>query len=105
MISVSFRAMSDLGWSVDCAMHSCKGVAGPRHRTRPEMIYPASERLDVHLAELHDALAVLERDMAAREFAVLGAVDRLGAVERHREFRALGGDLVGVPFAAGLERD
>src|SRR5438045_4071249 len=60
-------------------------------------------RLDVHLAELHDALAVLERDMAARKLAVLRAIDRAGAVERHGEFRALGGDLVGVPFAAGLE--
>jgi hypothetical protein len=37
---------------------------------------------------------VLERDAAARELAVLRAIDRALAVERDGELRALGDDLV-----------
>src|SRR4029077_9739483 len=47
--------------------------------------------------------AVLQRDAAFRELAVGRAVDRLGAIERDVEARALGGDLVDIPLAAGLE--
>src|SRR3977135_4606687 len=62
------------------------------------------QRLDLHLAELDHAGAVLQRDGAFRVVGVVGAVDRLGAVERDVEARSLGGDLVDVPLAAGLQR-
>src|SRR5690348_7106155 len=62
----------------------------------------ALQRLDLHRTELHDAGAVLQPDAAARVLAVLDAVDGFLAVERHGELRALGDDLVGVPFVRRL---
>src|SRR5262249_30434086 len=63
---------------------------------------PGLQRLDLDFAELHDALAVLQRDPPAGELAVLRTVYRLLPVEDHGELRSLGRDLVDVPFAAGL---
>src|SRR5712691_3154541 len=82
--------------------------AMPRGGIRCALASDTSQRLDLDLAELHDALvlhdprAVLQRDPPARELAVLDAVDGLVPVEDHGECRALGRDLVDVPFAAGL---
>src|SRR5258708_7904366 len=61
-----------------------------------------SERPGLHLAESHDAAAVLQREPALGELGILGAVDGLDAVEDHGEFPAFGGDVIGVPLVAGL---
>src|SRR5665213_464236 len=75
---------------------------------------PRLQRLDLHLPELDHTLvaldavgvlqpkAVLQGDPAGGKFGVLGAVDSLLSVQRHGERRALGCDLIDVPFAAGL---
>src|ERR1700722_9547956 len=59
-----------------------------------------SHRLDLDLAEFHYALAVLQGDAALGVLAVGCADDRLDAVERHVEARALGADLEQAPLAA-----
>src|SRR5215831_8516404 len=60
------------------------------------------QRLDLDLAELHHARAVLERDRAARVLAVLN-VHGLHPVQHDGEVRTLRGDLVGIPPAPRLE--
>src|SRR5579871_1284078 len=95
------------------------GLATPRQPTPPRcsarppaapgwpLNYPL-QRLDLYLAEFDDAafvgraLAVLKRNAALGEFVRLRPVDRLLAVEHHRERVALGGDLVDVPFVGGM---
>src|SRR5687767_614927 len=59
------------------------------------------QRLDRHLAELHHALAVLQRERALLEHAVAHG-DGLLTVERHGDMAALGSDLECVPLAPGL---
>ena len=60
------------------------------------------QRLDLDLAEFHHAGAVLQGDRAGGVLGVLD-VDGLFAVQDHRELRALGGDVVGIPLAAGVD--
>src|SRR6266853_5769553 len=69
---------------------------------------PSLQRLDLHLAPLDGAagrvvgpVAELKRERSLRVLAVLNA-GGLDAVQHHGELRALGRDLVRVPFAAGL---
>src|ERR1035437_8832016 len=76
------------------------------------MEWPRLQRLDFHLAKFKHALvaggaggvlwpqAVLPRDPATRKLGVLRAVDGLLPIEYHSERRALGRDLIDVPFAA-----
>src|SRR5262245_8363239 len=65
--------------------------------------------LDLDLAPLDGAagvalgraIAELQRDRPLRELAVVQG-GRLGAVQHDGQLRAFGGDLIGVPLAAGL---
>src|SRR5688572_5612807 len=57
---------------------------------------------DLHVAELHRSGAVLQRDRTARERLVLD-LHRLRSVENDGQLRAARADLVGVPFAAGID--
>src|SRR5579871_1327542 len=73
-----------------------------------------SERLDLDLAELHDALVVrhaigildaktvLKRNAPARKLRILDAIDGLLAVENDGEARSLRGNFKGVPLAGGV---
>src|ERR1700761_2843524 len=55
-----------------------------------------------HAIGILDAETVLKRDLAAREFGILRAIDRLLAIENHGEGRSLGDDLERIPFTAGM---
>ena len=59
------------------------------------------QRLDGHLAELHHARAILQRERSFLEHPV-AQVDGFLAVEHDGNLPTLGGDLERVPLAAGL---
>src|SRR5947208_1042369 len=78
------------------------------HAPIPNSNWHGLQRLDLHLAPFDGAagsafvkVAKLEGERSLRELAVLD-IYRLGTVEHDGQLRTLGGDLIGVPFAAGL---
>src|ERR1700681_1252677 len=75
----------------------------PRNDGAERWRFARLELLEFHLAEFHDALAVLQRDVPAREPVIGSTIDGFGAVERHGEFRTRGFDVEGVPLVGGFQ--
>src|SRR5262249_12098922 len=100
-LPASLRAKrSNLRGMYSCSWRKLLRRCAPRNDAER----PYSHRLDVDLAELHHALAVLQRPGPLGELGVGPADHGLDAVEGHVELRALGGDLERVPLTAGLDR-
>src|SRR5262245_11865503 len=64
----------------------------------------SSQRLDLYVAELHDAGAVLQPDRASAVSHVLG-IHGFGSVQDDNHVWPLRGDLEGIPLAAGFRRN
>src|ERR1700737_1354200 len=84
--------------SLFAAKETCPRLREGRRNTAAKQ---ALQRLDLHLAELDHARAVLQRERAAQVFAVLH-VGGLLTVEHHNEMWALRRDFVSVPLAGGF---
>src|ERR1700687_2280260 len=84
--------------SLFAAKQTCPRLLEGRLNTAAKQ---ALQRLDLHLAELDHARAVLQRERAAQVLAVL-AVGGLLTVEHHNEMWALRRDFVSVPLAGGF---
>ena len=76
-------------------------LRGHELQRRRRSYQSALQRLDLHLAELHNASAPLKGDWPPGKLAVLD-IDGLDAIEHDGKARTFRRDLIGVPFAAGL---